>query len=94
MTLHEFTWTHRSGLPLAAGVVVGSWAVLAGLVAGVAHLVGGEAVAAPAAAVAGLLAAMVVALLTLAGFLGFVLDRPVRARRPAGSAVPVSRPIA
>jgi len=94
MTLHDFTWTRRSVLPLAAGVVTGSWAVIATVVAVIAHLLGGEAVAASAGTLAGALFGLVACLLAFAAILGCVLDRPVRVQvHPARSALPVSRPI-
>ena len=94
MTLHDFTWTPRSALPLAAGVVIGSWAIIATIVAGIAHLLGGQAVAASAGTVAAVLFGAVACLLVFAAFLGCLLDRSVRAQvHSARSAVPVSRPI-
>jgi len=95
MTLHVFTWTPRSALPLAASVVTGSWAVLAALVAGIAHLFGAEALAASAGSLATAFLAVVAGLLVIAAFLGCVLERPVLVKRsPARSAVPYSRPVA
>jgi hypothetical protein len=94
MTLHVFTWTPRSALLLAASVVTGSWAFLAALVAGIAHLFGAEAVAASAGSMATVLLAAVAGLLVLAALLGCVLERPVLVKRsPARSTVSYSRPV-
>jgi hypothetical protein len=95
MTLHDFTWTPRSTLPLAASVVTGAWGILAALVAGVAHLLGGEVVASSAGTLAGVLFGVVVGLLVLAAFVGCIVERPIHAvpRRPR-AAVPASRPTA
>jgi len=94
MTLHDFTWTPRSALPLAAGVVTGSWAIIATVVAIIAHLFGGETVAASASTLAGVLFGVVAGCLAVAALLGCLLERPIHAgSRSARSAVPVSRPI-